>query len=65
MIFIYYLYDSIYLQSTHQVAIEEMKNGTRLGKLKDKILTKEPHTFFEGTTKAKKLIKMDDDRRLH
>ena len=48
-----------------EVAIEAMKKGTRLEKLKDKILTKEPLTFSEVISMDMKLIKMDDDRRLH
>ena len=47
-----------------KMAIEAMKNGTQLGKLKDKIMTKEPTTFSEVTAMATKLIKMDEDRRL-
>ena len=47
-----------------EVAIEALKNGTRLEKLKDKILTKEPRTFSKVMSMAIKLIKMDDDRRL-
>ena len=47
-----------------EMAIEEMKNGTRLGKLKDKIMTKEPTTFFEVISMAMKLIKLDEDKRL-
>ena len=47
-----------------ETAIEAMKNGTRLGKLKDKIMTKEPTTFSEMMAMATKLIKMDEDRRL-
>ena len=41
-----------------------MKNGTRLEKLKDDIMIKEPKTFSEVMTMATKLIKMDEDRRL-
>ena len=47
-----------------ETTIEAMKNGTRLGKLKDKIMTKEPTTFFKVMAMAIKLIKMDEDRRL-
>ena len=47
-----------------ETAIEAMKNGTRLGKLKDKIMTKEPITFSEVMAMETKLIKMDEDRRL-
>ena len=47
-----------------ETAIEAMKNGTWLGKLKDKIMTKEPTTFSEVMAMATKLIKMDEDRRL-
>ena len=41
-----------------------MKNGMRLRKLKEKIMTKEPTTFSEMMAMATKLIKMDEDRRL-
>ena len=41
-----------------------MKNGMRLGKLKDKIMTKEPTTFFKVMAMVTKLIQMDEDRRL-
>ena len=41
-----------------------MKNGTRLGKLKDDIMIEEPSTFSEVMAMATKLIKMDEDRRL-
>ena len=47
-----------------EMAIEAMKNGIRLGKLKDKIMTKEPTTFSEVMSMAMKLIKLDEDRRL-
>ena len=47
-----------------KMTIEAMKNGTRLGKLNDKIMTKEPTTFSEVMAMATKLIKMDEDRRL-
>ena len=46
-----------------EVAIEAMKNGIRFGKLKEKILTKEPATFFEVMAMTTKLIKLDEDRR--
>ena len=39
-----------------ETAIEAMKNGTRLRKLKDKIMTKEPKTFSEVMAMATKLI---------
>ena len=35
-----------------------------MGKLKDKIMTKEPTTFSEVMFMAMKLIKLDKDRRL-
>ena len=41
-----------------------MKNGTRLGRLKDDIMVYEPSTFTEAMVMATKLIKMDEDRRL-
>ena len=47
-----------------KVPIEVMKNRTRLGKLKDKIMTKEPSTFSEVMSIATKLIKLDEDKRL-
>ena len=47
-----------------ETAIEALKNGTRLGRLKDDILVYEPSTFTEVMTMATKLIKMDEDRRL-
>ena len=47
-----------------ETTIEAMKNGMRLGKLKDKIMNKEPTTFSEVMVMATKLIKMDEDRRL-
>ena len=42
-----------------------MKNGTRLGKLKDKIMTKEPTTFSKVMAMAMKLIKLDEDTWMH
>ena len=47
-----------------ETAIEALKNGTRLGRLKDDILVQEPSTFTEVMMMATKLIKMDEDRRL-
>ena len=47
-----------------ETAIETMKNKMRLGKLKDKIMTKEPTTFSEVMGMAKNLIKLDENRRL-
>ena len=47
-----------------ETAIEALKNGTRLGRLKDDILVQEPSTFTEAMAMATKLIKMDEDRRL-
>lgn len=47
-----------------EVAVKALKNGTRLGKLKDKFLTKKPRTFSEVMTIATNLIEMDEDRRL-
>ena len=41
-----------------------MKNGTRLGKLKDDIMIEKFKTFFEVMAMATKLIEMDEDRRL-
>ena len=46
------------------MAIEAMKNGTRLGRLKDDIMVQEPSTFTEAIAMATKLINMDKDRRL-
>ena len=48
---------------SNEVAIEAMKNGTRLGKLKDKIMTKEPTTFSKVMSMAMKLIKLYEDKR--
>ena len=47
-----------------EMTIEAMKNGTRLGRLKDDIMVLEPSTFTEAMAMATKLIKMDEDRRL-
>ena len=47
-----------------ETAIEALKNGIRLGRLKDDILVYEPSTFTEAIAMATKLIKMDEDRRL-
>ena len=47
-----------------KIAIEAMKNGTWLGRLKDDIMVQEPSTFTEAMTMATKLIKMDEYRRL-
>ena len=47
-----------------EVAIEAMKNERRIGKLKDKIMTKKPTTFSEVMSMAMKLIKLDEDRRI-
>ena len=47
-----------------ETAIETLKNGTRLGRLKDDILVYKPSTFTEAMAMAIKLIKMDEDRRL-
>ena len=47
-----------------ETAIEAMKNGTRLGRIKDDIMVQEPSTFIEAMAMAKKLINMDEDRRL-
>ena len=46
-----------------ELAIEAMKNRTRLRKLKNKIMTKEPTTFSEVMSMAMKLIKLDEYRR--
>ena len=47
-----------------KTTIEALKNGTRLGRLKDDILVYEPSTFTESMAMKTKLIKMDEDRRL-
>ena len=47
-----------------ETAIEAMKNGTRLGRLKDDIMVQEPSTFTEAMSMVTKLIKMDEDIRL-
>ena len=47
-----------------EIAIEALKNGTRLGRLKDDILIYEPSTFTEAMAMATRLIKMDEERRL-
>ena len=49
---------------SNEMAIEAIKNETRLGKLNDKIMTKEPSTLFEVMTMVIKLIKLDEDRRM-
>ena len=48
-----------------EVAIEALKNETQFRKLKDKILTTDPCTFFKVMSMATKLIKIDNDRRLY
>ena len=45
-----------------ETAIEALKNGTRLRRLKDDILVYEPSTFTEAMAMATKMIKMDKDR---
>ena len=47
-----------------ETAIEAIKVGTQLGRLKDDIMVQEPSTFTEAMAMATKLIKMDEDRRL-
>ena len=47
-----------------EMAIEAIKNGTRLGKLKEDIMIEKPKTFSEVMAMVTKLIEMDEDRRL-
>ena len=47
-----------------EMAIEAMKNGTWLERLKDDIMVQEPSTFTKAMAMAIKLIKMDENRRL-
>ena len=47
-----------------EIAIEALKNRTRLGRLKDDIMVYKPATFTEAMAMATRLIKMDEDRRL-
>ena len=44
-------------------AIDALKFGTKLRKLRDKITTKKPQTFPEAMAIATKLIDLDEDRR--
>ena len=46
------------------MAVEAMKNGTWLEKLKNDIMIEKPKTFSEVMVMATKLIKMDKHRRL-
>ena len=47
-----------------ETAIEVLKNGTRLGRLKDDIMVYKPATFTKAMAMATRLIDMDEDRRL-
>ena len=47
-----------------ETAIEAIKVGTQLGRLKDDIMVQEPSTFTEAMAMTTKLIKMDENRRL-
>ena len=47
-----------------ETAIEALKNGTRLGRLKDDIMVKKPDTFTKAMALATRLIDMDEDRRV-
>ena len=47
-----------------ETAIDALKNGTRLGRLKDDIMVYKPTTFIEAMAMAIRLIEMDEDRRL-
>ena len=47
-----------------ETAIEAMKNGMWLERLKDDIMVQEPSTFTKAMAMATKLIKMDEYRRL-
>ena len=48
---------------SNESAIDALKFGTKLRKLRDKITTKKPQTFPEAMEIATKLIDLDEDRR--
>ena len=49
---------------SNEMTIEALKNGTRLGRLKDDIMVFKPATFIEAMAMVTRLIDMDEDRRL-
>ena len=48
---------------SNEAAIDALKYGTKMGKLRDKIIIKKPQTFSEVMDIATKLIDLDEDRR--
>ena len=48
---------------SNEVAIDALKFGTKMGKLKDNITTKKPQTFPDAMAIATKLIDLDENRR--
>ena len=48
---------------SNESAIDALKFGTKLRKLRDKITTKKPQTFPEAMAIATKLIDLDEDKR--
>ena len=48
---------------SNESAVNALKFGTKLRKLRDKITTKKPQTFLEAMAIATKLINLDEDRR--
>ena len=59
-------FNKIAMQIEHlsnELAIDALKFGTKLRKLRDKITTKKPQTFSEAMAIATKLIDLDEDRR--
>ena len=48
---------------SNKAAIDALKFGTKMGKLRDKITTKKLQTFLEAMAIATKLIDLDEDRR--
>ena len=48
---------------SNESAIDALKFGTKMGKLRDKITIRKSHTFLEAMAIAAKLINLDEDRR--
>ena len=48
---------------SNESAIDALKFGTKMTKLRDKITTNKPYTFPEAMAIATKLIDLDEDRR--
>ena len=46
-----------------EAAIDALKYGTKMAKLREKIMTKKPQTFPEAMAIATKLIDLDEDLR--